>query len=64
MLIKVSFTNAEIEFLMNNEACRVATCHNNIPHVVPVSYIFENDVFIFATDYDTKNIETSARTIR
>lgn len=42
---------------MGNEACRVATCMNNVPHVVPVSYIFENDAFYFATDYGTKKLE-------
>jgi len=50
--------NAKEEFLNNNEYCRVATCHNNIPHVVPVSYIFEDSAFYFATDYKTKNMKT------
>jgi nitroimidazol reductase NimA-like FMN-containing flavoprotein (pyridoxamine 5'-phosphate oxidase superfamily) len=57
VLSKVTFTKAEREFLDNNEACRVATCHDNIPHVVPVSYIFEDGIFIFATDYETKKYE-------
>ena len=52
----VSFTKAEKEFLAKNEACRVATCHDNIPHVVPVSYVFENDVFYFATDLETRKL--------
>lgn len=52
----VLFTKAEKEFLEKNEACRVATCHDNIPHVVPVSYVFENDAFYFATDLETRKL--------
>ncbi|HJS81999.1 MAG TPA: pyridoxamine 5'-phosphate oxidase family protein [Nitrososphaera sp.] len=54
---KVRFTPAERDFLMRNEACRVATCRNNVPHVVPVSYVFEINAFYFATDYGTKKLE-------
>ncbi|HYL66329.1 MAG TPA: pyridoxamine 5'-phosphate oxidase family protein [Nitrosopumilaceae archaeon] len=50
----IKFTKKEIEFLQNNEACRMATSHDNIPHVVPVTYYFEDDLFYLATDYDTK----------
>ncbi|MDQ3976091.1 MAG: pyridoxamine 5'-phosphate oxidase family protein, partial [Thermoproteota archaeon] len=35
-----------------NEACRIATCHDGNPHVVPVSYIFERGFFFIATDYE------------
>ena len=42
---------------MQNEACRVATCHDNIPHVVPVSYVFEDGFFYFATDLETRKFE-------
>ena len=61
-LTKVSFSESEKDFLSKNEACRIATCHEGIPHVVPVSYIFENDSFFVATDYETrkyKNIKRS-----
>ncbi len=64
ILAKISFTKAENEFLAHNEACRVATSHNDIPHVVPVSYVFEDGVFIFATDYETqkyKNLNKNNR---
>jgi nitroimidazol reductase NimA-like FMN-containing flavoprotein (pyridoxamine 5'-phosphate oxidase superfamily) len=61
---KVTFTKAEKEFLRRNEACRVATCHDNIPHVVPVSYVFEDGVFIFATDYETKKYENISKNNR
>ena len=60
----VSFTRAEKEFLAQNEACRLATCHDNVPHVVPVSYVFEDGVFYFATDLETRklaNIQKNGR---
>ena len=43
--------------MRRNEACRIGTCHNQIPHVVPVSYVFEDDVFYIATDYETRKYE-------
>lgn len=33
---QIKFTKEESEFLTDNEVCRVSTCHNDIPHVVPV----------------------------
>ncbi len=37
----IKFSDKEIQFLLNNEVYRVATVSpDNIPHVVPVSYIF------------------------
>ncbi len=36
------------------EECRVATSHDNIPHVKPVSFIYENETILIATDYDTR----------
>jgi nitroimidazol reductase NimA-like FMN-containing flavoprotein (pyridoxamine 5'-phosphate oxidase superfamily) len=56
-LKKVRFSAKEREFLSRNEACRVATCKNNIPHVVPVSYVFIDGAFYFATDYGTRKLE-------
>jgi uncharacterized protein len=50
----VSFSRREIQFLRSNEICRVATCNNNLPHVTPVSYIFDDGKFYFATDYNTQ----------
>ena len=50
----VSFSQKEIEFLQNMEECRVATSHDNTPHVKPVSYIYENETVLVATDYDTR----------
>ena len=54
---KATFSKSEREFLTHNEACRIATCHDNIPHVAPVSYVFEGDAFYIATDYETKKYE-------
>ena len=51
---QVKFTRKEISFLLENEICRVATSHNNIPHIVPVNYIYENNYRYFATDYATR----------
>lgn len=59
---KVRITQKEREFLLENEVCRVATCHNNIPHVVPVTYIYNKGTIAFATDYETrkyKNLEVN-----
>jgi nitroimidazol reductase NimA-like FMN-containing flavoprotein (pyridoxamine 5'-phosphate oxidase superfamily) len=51
----VEFAEAEKRFLKQHEVCRVATSHNDIPHVTPVNYVFDCDgVFYFATDHDTK----------
>jgi nitroimidazol reductase NimA-like FMN-containing flavoprotein (pyridoxamine 5'-phosphate oxidase superfamily) len=56
-LTTVTFSQAERDFLSGNEACRIATCHDEVPHVVPVSYIFERDSFLIATDYKTKKYD-------
>ena len=53
----MEFSEAEKNFLKNNEACRLATCHDGRPHVVPVSYVFEDGRFYVATDYQTKKYE-------
>jgi len=50
----IKLSNKEIKFLQNNEICRVATSYNDIPHVVPVCYIFWKNCIFFATDYQTK----------
>lgn len=50
----ISFSSKEVEFLASYEECRIATAHDNIPHVKPVSYIFDNNVFLVATDYETR----------
>jgi nitroimidazol reductase NimA-like FMN-containing flavoprotein (pyridoxamine 5'-phosphate oxidase superfamily) len=56
-LAQLSFSKPERDFLKNNEVCRIATCHDSVPHVVPVAYIFENDTFFIATDYETRKYQ-------
>jgi nitroimidazol reductase NimA-like FMN-containing flavoprotein (pyridoxamine 5'-phosphate oxidase superfamily) len=50
----VSFSQKEVEFLNKMEECRIATSHANIPHVKPVSYLYEEGMIWIATDYDTR----------
>ncbi|VFJ15018.1 pyridoxamine 5'-phosphate oxidase family protein [Candidatus Nitrosocosmicus franklandus] len=50
----VHFTPKELEFIKDNECCRLATSSDDKPHVVPVSYLFHADQFYIATDYNTK----------
>lgn len=60
-----SFSDKEKEFLNSLEECRIATVHDNIPHVKPVSYIFNSGVILIATDYETrtyKNIKENPKT--
>ena len=51
---RVRITQKEHKFLLENEVCRVATFHNNILHVVPVAYMYDNGTIVFATDYGTR----------
>jgi uncharacterized protein len=52
---KIKFSAKEVDFLLKNEGCSVATVSpSNTPHIVPVSYIFEEGDFYFATDYNTR----------
>ncbi len=51
------FSYKEIEFINKHELCRLATSYNDKPHVVPVCYIFMNNCFYIATDYNTKKFK-------
>ena len=51
------FSQKEIEFLKKLEEARIATSHDNIPHVKPVSFVFVEGVIIIATDYKTRAYE-------
>ena len=48
------FSQTESKFIIDNEICRIATAKNNIPHVIPVCYIYNNGDIFFATDYTTQ----------
>lgn len=50
----ITYSESELKFLQTMEECRVATSHSDIPHVKPVSYIFDSGKFLIATDYDTR----------
>jgi nitroimidazol reductase NimA-like FMN-containing flavoprotein (pyridoxamine 5'-phosphate oxidase superfamily) len=51
----VKFSKPEERFLERNELGRLATISpNGMPHVVPVSYIYEAGNLLIATDYATK----------
>ncbi|HYZ51502.1 MAG TPA: pyridoxamine 5'-phosphate oxidase family protein [Nitrososphaeraceae archaeon] len=59
---EVRYTKSEEKFLLENEACRIATSHNDIPHIAPVAYIYKDGFFFIATDYNTrkyKNIKAN-----
>jgi nitroimidazol reductase NimA-like FMN-containing flavoprotein (pyridoxamine 5'-phosphate oxidase superfamily) len=51
---EVKFTKSEEKFLLENEACRIATSHNDIPHIAPVTYVYIDGFFFIATDYNTR----------
>ena len=55
-LLNLELTVKELDFINKNECCRLATCYQNKPHVVPVSYIFSEGSFYIATDYKTKKL--------
>ena len=48
------FNLKEIEFLNTLEEARIATSHNDIPHVKPVSFIKIDESIVIATDYNTR----------
>ena len=51
------FSQKEIKFLSSLEEARLATCHDNIPHVKPVSYVFHQNSILIATDYKTRSFQ-------
>ncbi len=55
--MSVIFTKKEIEFLKSLEECRMATSHDDIPHVKPVSYTLYNNTIYIATDYETRTFK-------
>jgi len=61
---ELRYTKDEEKFLLKNEACRMATSHNDIPHISPVTYIYKDGFFFIATDYNTrkyKNIKANKK---
>ena len=61
----IKFSDKETKFLETLEEARIATSHDNISHVKPVSFIFWKDLILVATDYKTRtfsNIKLNVNT--
>ncbi len=52
----IEFNQRERNFLNSLEEARIATSHDDIPHVKPVSFVFQNNAIIIATDYKTRTL--------
>ncbi|MCJ8307173.1 MAG: pyridoxamine 5'-phosphate oxidase family protein [Nitrosopumilus sp.] len=52
----IKFDQNEKDFLKSSEAARISTSHDDIPHVKPVSFLYENNSIIIATDYKTRTL--------
>lgn len=57
----VLLSPSETKFLNGNECCRLSTCGENRPHVVPVSYLYYEDYIYISTDYHTKKFNNIKR---
>jgi len=60
----IEFNDKEKKFLKTLEEARIATSHNDISHVKPVSFVFDKNAFIIATDYNTRtftNIKVNSK---
>ena len=54
----VKLSAKEIDFLKSNELCRFATAsRKGEPHVVPVSYIWDQNCAYIVTDYGTRKLK-------
>ena len=53
----IEFSEKETEFLKMLGDARLATSHDDIPHVKPVSFVFVDGMIIVATDYKTRAYE-------
>ncbi len=53
----IKFSPKEVEFLDSLEEARLATSHNDMPHVKPVSFIYHKDSILIATDYKTRSFK-------
>jgi len=61
----IEFNQKEIEFLEALEEARIATSHDDIPHVKPVSFVFLDNTILVATDYATRtftNVKSNPHT--
>ena len=60
----IKFSQSEAEFLLSLEEARLATSHDDIPHVKPVSYIFYQNSILIATDYETRTYKNLQKNIK
>jgi len=61
----IKFNQKETKFLESLEEARIATSHDNIPHVKPVSFVFLDNAVLVVTDYNTRtftNIKSNTHT--
>ena len=55
---EVKLSTREMDFLKSNELCRFATASKKgEPHVVPASYIWDQDYAYSVTDYGTRKLK-------
>ena len=55
---RIELSPSEIGFLNQHEMCRFATASKKgAPHVVPVSYVWDNDHMVIVTDYKTRKLK-------
>jgi nitroimidazol reductase NimA-like FMN-containing flavoprotein (pyridoxamine 5'-phosphate oxidase superfamily) len=55
---EVKLSAKEIDFLKSNELCRFATASKKgEPHVVPVSYVWDQEYAYIVTDYGTRKLK-------
>ena len=55
---EVKLSAKEIDFLKSSELCRFATAsQKGEPHVVPVSYVWDQDYAYIVTDYGTRKLK-------
>ena len=60
----MNFSSNEKKFLQSIEEARFATIGKSLPHVKPVSFVFEDNSFYIATDYKTvtyKNVKQNPK---
>ena len=53
----IRLSKPEEEFLQSLEEARIATSHNDVPHVKPVSYVLYGNSIFIATDYNTRSFK-------
>ena len=53
----LKFTDKEVQFLEQNELCRLATASKKGElHIVPVSYVWRDGIAYVVTDYGTRKL--------